>query len=230
VCYYLIIMEPKINEPVSETKEVSPLHQVTPLSKFLAMVLFIIMPFLGGWIGYRYAPEKVITIEQIITKEPEITQKDQFGKLSLSDEWSSQGTDTHFLNKKNERMIILNPGLVALSSGESCNDFLKPWDNLPEADSDIPNTDLSTLVYSLDQPKFISSDTVSINGRSVLMLISSIVLDDTDGISKEWPSYSLCATSNDGTKAFIMSYNGGRMSEQVLDMELAKEIFATALD
>jgi DKNYY family len=41
---------------------VEPLLKVTPLSKYLAMILFIIMPFLGGWIGYVYIPEKVVGI------------------------------------------------------------------------------------------------------------------------------------------------------------------------
>jgi hypothetical protein len=35
------------------------LHTVTPLSKYLAMALFIILPFVGGWIGYNYSSEKV---------------------------------------------------------------------------------------------------------------------------------------------------------------------------
>lgn len=36
------------------------LHQVTPLSKYLAMALFIVLPFFGAWIGYEFAPEKVV--------------------------------------------------------------------------------------------------------------------------------------------------------------------------
>jgi hypothetical protein len=44
-------MEPE-NTAVKST---SRLNQVTPLSKYLAMVLFIAMPFIGGWIGYQYA-------------------------------------------------------------------------------------------------------------------------------------------------------------------------------
>jgi hypothetical protein len=44
----------------------SPLHCVTPLSKYLAMVLFILMPFIGGWIGYTYAPEKVVEVDRVI--------------------------------------------------------------------------------------------------------------------------------------------------------------------
>ncbi len=33
------------------------------------MACFIILPFLGGWIGYNYAPEKVVEIERIVEIE-----------------------------------------------------------------------------------------------------------------------------------------------------------------
>lgn len=36
------------------------------------MVLFIILPFIGGYIGYTYAPEKIIEVEKIIHKDSEI--------------------------------------------------------------------------------------------------------------------------------------------------------------
>lgn len=44
-------------------------NTVTPLSKYLAMVLFIVMPFVGGWIGYHYAPEKIVEVEREVIKE-----------------------------------------------------------------------------------------------------------------------------------------------------------------
>jgi hypothetical protein len=54
-------------------------NTVTPLSKYLAMALFIILPFVGGYLGYTLAPEKVIEIEKIIQieKEVETTQTQQ---------------------------------------------------------------------------------------------------------------------------------------------------------
>ena len=48
-----------------DIKEKSKLHQITPLSKYLAMALFIILPFLGAYIGYVNAPEKVVEVENI---------------------------------------------------------------------------------------------------------------------------------------------------------------------
>lgn len=55
--------ENQLNKPNS-------LHQVTPLSKYFAMALFIILPFVGGWIGYEYAPEKVV--EKEVVREIEV--------------------------------------------------------------------------------------------------------------------------------------------------------------
>lgn len=42
---------------MSEIKLVNRWNRVTPLSKYLAMVLFVSMPFVGGWVGYEYALE-----------------------------------------------------------------------------------------------------------------------------------------------------------------------------
>jgi hypothetical protein len=60
-------MEPEnLNQ---EESHLAPLQKITPLSKYLALALFIILPFLGGWIGYTYAPEKVMEIERVVVKE-----------------------------------------------------------------------------------------------------------------------------------------------------------------
>lgn len=58
--------------PEIETTK-SPLHTVTPLSKYLALGLFIILPFLGGWIGYMYALEKIIEVETVVEVEKKTT-------------------------------------------------------------------------------------------------------------------------------------------------------------
>lgn len=42
------------------------LNKVTPLSRTLAAILFVVLPFIGGWIGYRYAPAKVVIVETAI--------------------------------------------------------------------------------------------------------------------------------------------------------------------
>jgi hypothetical protein len=59
-------MEPQQDSNVPAT---NPAFKVTPLSKYLAMALFILMPFVGGWIGYKYAPEKVVEVERVVVRE-----------------------------------------------------------------------------------------------------------------------------------------------------------------
>jgi hypothetical protein len=63
-------MEPEQTNPAMESQDkFESLKKVTSLSKYLAMLLFIIMPFIGGWIGYTYAPVKIVEIEKIVTVE-----------------------------------------------------------------------------------------------------------------------------------------------------------------
>ena len=62
-------MEQENNQPEPQVQTQNQLNTVTPLSKYLAMALFIVLPFIGGWIGYTYAPEKVV--EKIVVKEVE---------------------------------------------------------------------------------------------------------------------------------------------------------------
>jgi hypothetical protein len=50
----------------------NPLTTVTPLSKYLAMALFIAMPFIGGWIGYTHVPPTVVEIEKVNNQESAI--------------------------------------------------------------------------------------------------------------------------------------------------------------
>ena len=53
-----------MNLNIDTTKsEKHPVFQVTQTSKYLAMLLFILMPFVGGWIGYTMAPIKTVVIE-----------------------------------------------------------------------------------------------------------------------------------------------------------------------
>lgn len=40
------------------------LHKVTLLSKYLMMVLFVLLPFIGAWVGLTIAPIKISTIKQ----------------------------------------------------------------------------------------------------------------------------------------------------------------------
>lgn len=61
-------------EQSSKLELKSKLNTVTPFSKYLALVLFVAMPFIGGWIGYMYAPEKIVEVERIVLQEVEINR------------------------------------------------------------------------------------------------------------------------------------------------------------
>lgn len=75
-------MEPEnLNQDTSQVEQKSSLHQVTPLSKYLAMGLFIILPFVGGYIGYTFVPEKVVEVEKVIVKEVE-AEKEVDGEMA----------------------------------------------------------------------------------------------------------------------------------------------------
>ena len=50
-----------------------PLCQVTPLSKYLALGIFVALPFVGGYIGYRIGeavPPIIVTVEQSPVQQP----------------------------------------------------------------------------------------------------------------------------------------------------------------
>ena len=59
-------MEPEQTPDAEQGDKFESLKKVTPLSKYLAMALFVILPFLGGYVGYMYAPEKVVEVERVV--------------------------------------------------------------------------------------------------------------------------------------------------------------------
>lgn len=68
-------MEQENIQPVFEQNNIkSSLTNVTPLSKYFAMALFIALPFIGGWVGYTYAPDKVVEVEKVIIKEIQVNE------------------------------------------------------------------------------------------------------------------------------------------------------------
>lgn len=65
------------NQEEFSVEQKSSMNQVTPLSKYLALALFIVLPFIGGYIGYTLAPEKVVEIEKAVTKEVVVEKETQ---------------------------------------------------------------------------------------------------------------------------------------------------------
>ncbi len=72
-------MEPLINELHSL---IEPLKKITPVSKFVALVLFVSLPFLGAYLGYQFAPIQVVEVEKPIT---ETIPEQQFSLPSSSE-------------------------------------------------------------------------------------------------------------------------------------------------
>jgi hypothetical protein len=83
-----------------QTKQVSPLYQVTSLSKYLALALFVILPFLGGWIGYNYAPDKVVEVERTVIKEVEKVAVEETDKITYVEAQETEEGYNFFVNKK----------------------------------------------------------------------------------------------------------------------------------
>lgn len=77
-------------EKIEQVESKSVLHSVTPLSKYLALALFIILPFIGGWIGYRYAPEKIVEIEKEVIREVEVEKVVEVPMQQITQDSSSR--------------------------------------------------------------------------------------------------------------------------------------------
>lgn len=74
-------MEPE-NEPIVQSEgQVSP-FRVTPLSKYLLMVSFVLVVFIGVWIAYTFAPEKT-ELESEILNASTSTERKMLSRFEL---------------------------------------------------------------------------------------------------------------------------------------------------
>lgn len=82
-------MEPETSEP-HDIKQ-NKLNTVTPLSKYLTMILFVLAPFIGGLVGYNYALEKVVGVgKHTVKKETvEISEDTKFEKSVPEEEFQN---------------------------------------------------------------------------------------------------------------------------------------------
>jgi hypothetical protein len=118
---YNLRMELEILNTVTE-KPLSVLYKVTPLSKYLAMTIFIIMPFIGGWIGYNYAPEKNVLVETIIYKNIDTAANSVAEVKQAAEEPTSmiEGGEIviSLINKTFEATVMFGLGDVITVKGE----------------------------------------------------------------------------------------------------------------
>jgi hypothetical protein len=88
---------------------------VTPFSKYLALTLFVALPFLGFWVGYTYAPEKIVEVEKVVEVKKVIYERkneevdipwnkytsENFGfEFEYPDDWMLDVADTISLSKQ----------------------------------------------------------------------------------------------------------------------------------
>lgn len=100
-------MQPELNESVMvEVKKVHPIFTITPLSKYLALGLFVVLPFVGGGVGYMLAPIKVVEVPKII-EVPVASTED----VEISDiEWTTPEYATRFSVNYPKGWGIVNKG------------------------------------------------------------------------------------------------------------------------
>ncbi len=92
----------------------SPLYTKTPLSKYMAMALFVLLPFVGGWIGYTYSQETMDTME-ITTNSNE---------WNLPQNNNTQNTDDEISQLKLLLAKKSFPQTEVLKQGDSLGAFL----------------------------------------------------------------------------------------------------------
>lgn len=101
---------------LEETQKKSTWTSVTPFSKYLALALFVTLPFVGFWLGYKYAPEKVVEVEGVVERESELENSaEKVIEVERAAERGSEFEDSAELNnfesdeKKSISDVILHP-------------------------------------------------------------------------------------------------------------------------
>ena len=119
-------MEPK-NLNTEIKKQICDLHKVTPLSKYLTMTIFIVMPFIAGWIGYTYGYVKNVEVEKVI---------------SLGEQNILNDTSSITLNKSTDNFESASNSYVIVSPRagdkfQSNEDIAIIWDKTGSTSEDI---------------------------------------------------------------------------------------------
>ena len=106
-----------------------PLCRATSLSKILAAIIFIVMPFIGGYVGYQLAGDRVIHVDVSGEQSPAIWSLPKAEKYTIDNfpisfnyypaTWSlstSSGTD---LLEENQGTLVFAAGLDSTTHGEN---------------------------------------------------------------------------------------------------------------
>lgn len=110
------------------------LKNVTPLSRYLAMILFVILPFIGGWVGYKYAPEKIIEVEKAVEIEKTVVDTKVINQEELTDDilnprtslWGNWSVDTvsNEIYFEDNKYLVIDAGSVRNVGTPVCTGFI----------------------------------------------------------------------------------------------------------
>ncbi len=186
-----------------QPKKFERLHGVTPLSKYLAMILFIVMPFVGGWIGYTKAPIK--TVETLVLKEvPEPIQP-----CALEDlEYKTASSTIHDLTTVSQENI---PYSV---SGDQVfyEEFWLGYDEeeLIPIPADPETFEYLGSEYARDKDLFFYRDRVLSGNPSDIEIKTYYGTWEDEGITVDdfiFPGNERVIVANDGVNVFVMGEN-----------------------
>jgi len=71
----IILMDPDITPEPQQTEQKHFFFRVTTFSKYLALALFVLLPFGGLWAGLQFVPVEMIEVERVVVKEAESNRK-----------------------------------------------------------------------------------------------------------------------------------------------------------
>lgn len=92
---------------------------MTLSSRYLALVMFVILPFVGGYIGYTLATEKVIEIDRVAYSSDEVWNEVESNKLitdsTTPEESGTKGCEEQFIFCDNVVYLAADDTLVVSS-------------------------------------------------------------------------------------------------------------------
>jgi len=173
------------SEMVDQEDKFANLKKVTPLSKLLALALFVALPFIGFWVGYNYAPVEVVEVEKVVEVENKeevsaknleqevviLTDKDEYERGEVIKIVVNNELDTSILYFKQDRFW----GIELFSEGEWINPMYEKGDGFQLAQGDVGDICYIAL-YELSLPHELVSHT---------------------GISSEW-NQQICIFGDEG--------------------------------
>lgn len=184
------------------------LHKVTPFSKYLAMALFVILPFLGGWVGYTFAPVKIIEVEKIVKTEPAnsddsakaVSMTDELGTTTLWGNWSINN-ETKEILFRDKSYPIINSETVRNVGEPPCTGFIAddefvyavsqnshPAGDQPEKLFVITDADPATFEADIAQSGNCYKAMVSKDGDNVFYGDKVVVGADPKTYKEDYPS------------------------------------------